>query len=985
MSITINETNALNKAIAIGGYDAESVDAKKKAEQIRIENLLAEGGRTVDKVESVSIASYKLRFVPASALWLSIFKDELGAVYVTLKDADKAYRTYQDEKTTENRKAFEVARAALNAAFYALEQRVRFEALKPGAFVVSADKTNVRSNRRSLASDIAGVCYQHPGDQYYVDSKIVMLHHNTYEIVPKSWMLGKSNEEAVARSEFLCKNMIYSLIRKGVDLEFRYETLHYDFWASSSSHQKVGIAYFGESEMMKATEEIRNFGAGYEQINAAGGDNGAEYIKRQAVLFTPSDPITDPVTGEPLRLRDIAMFKDIDISRKSDNVANVSNNAEITVGEDDIGMTMADGQAMAICGWLKSNQMRGYGIKAFCVKADAATQYILPDPTVTDIDGNLIDIASIKIVMTKSCWKGSKLGYTWSQYVAVAERLAETCPGLDYLRCVRWADSAKDRQRYTSRQSTQQWILAMEKELEAMTSGAVRGLELRKTFSGALLYEAALNKPEEDRSAYNRAIEARPMILASEKYQTLLEDAWHNELAERASGRIKIRGMYPYIAMDPVAILQILLEGRDANDPDLGVLSDGQINLPNAEEGKEFYGVRYPNNFLCGMVFKQKNHDAFADVGEVAILPYHGFAIVRADGDFDGDEMLFTPNKLIVRMMKRVIDKINPPLIKFPHAKAERHIVDLKKTRMEIAIALYNGQAFNKVGQYSNVAMKLFSQIDISDENARFMSGIGREIILAHVATILVIDMVKTGTMPPKIKEAVENCGRQYKMPYSQRFMDHLEIPYWENPRCEEPTRCVADLMALNIVERCGEYTFDSESVEFDGSQLLCKVDSELTSISAGVVSDELYEKIKNYNASDEDNDFLLKVKAHERIGAKEMMLYFWRNKYRLFSALVSSADSFSDVQTAQEEYYAFVREAVLNHGDKEYWLELDEDTRRRLIYNYFITDAFELGRRGNGIVCKDNERQTLKMKALYAQFIVSVFAEDIVNYAKEE
>ena len=980
--ITSAEIAALNNAMALGGYDSTVADKKLKVEQDRLANLLAEGGRVVDKIEPINIESYKLRFVPAEALWLKLFGAELSTCYETKRNADDAYSEYKACKSNQNKAAFEAAKQQFCSAFKALEDKIKNEFLKPGAYEVQMSDCRVRSNRRSLASDIAGVQYQQADDKVTVDNNIIMVAHRTYEFIPRSWMLHQSANDAERRSENLCKNLIYALQRKGLDLvSNKGYRLHYNFWASSSSHQKVGIAYFGESRMMKRTEEIRNFGTDYLQLNEAGGDNGSEYIKRQAVLFTPSAPIFNPTTSEPLRLRDIAMFNDIDITRESDNVANVTNNGEITIGKETIDMTMADGLAIAKAGWIRSGQTRGWAIKCYMVKGDEAMKYINPASVITDIDGNVVNLDNVKIVMTKSCWKGSKLGYTWAQFVAKAEELTKVCPVLDQLRCVRWADSSKDKGRHLSRQSIQQWITATDAQVSKLASGAIRGLNIRKTLHGALYYETELSRPELERTDYNRALQTRPSILCSEQFQTVLKKNWHNQLAENASGAIRIKGQYPYIAMDPVAILQILLEGRDANDPDLGVLKDGQVNLPNYEEGTKLYGVRYPNNFLCGMIFEQHNHPAFADVGDTAILPYHGFAIVRADGDFDGDEMLFTPNKLVIELMSKVIEKINPPLVKFPHAKAARHEVDEKKTAMEIAVALYNGQAYNKVGQYSNVAMKLFSKINIADDHPSFATGIGRQIILAHVATILVIDMVKTGTMPPKIKEAVEKAGRETETPFSQKFVDHFIVPYWDNDACAEPTNCIADKLATTILEGAGEYSFDSEGVEFDARTLLTDVPEDLRSKnSAGKVSPEFFEQIRNFNESEEDVELLEKLRAGIRVGSKQLMLYFWRNAGKLRHIVkMELADSNDEMA-----YYAMVRDVILNHGDGPQWLAIDEEMRHRIIYNRYITDAFEIGPRGNGIKNEDAEL-TKELKARYAKFIVTVFAKDIVKYTQEK
>lgn len=978
--ISVNEVNAITTAAQIGGYDPEAQQKAELRHAAEEAALMANGGRTVDKMESVDIASYKLRFFPNTSLWINYYVDPLYRINVAQHAANNAYAAYAKNKTPENREIFEAAKESFNKAFSNLEAAVKADAVLATPYIIHQDDGKIRSNRRSLASDIAGVQYI-VNDVFAVDDKIIMLQHDTYNIVPRSWMLAQEAADAERRSENLAKNMIYALIRKGVVVVSKYGEKKYDFWASTSSHQKVGIVYMGEHRMMEKTKSIREFAASFEQLNAAGGDNGAEYIKRQAVLFTPSAPIYNPVTNAPLTLNDVVMFDEVEITRTTNNVAKVDKNANVVVGNADIDLTQFDGQAVSICGWLRSCQMRGFAIKAFCVKGDAAMSFIHPDLQRPDIDGNPVSLEGKAVIMNKSCWKGNKLGYSWAEFVSMANELSKECQFVNMLRVVRWADSAADKSRTLSRQSIQQWITATDAEVDRIISGAVKELNLKKKLSGALMYEAGLGKPESERTWQEKAIERRPSLLCCNAMQQLLSQKWENAKAERASGRIKIKGQYPYIAMDPLAYLQIYLENRDPSDPDLGVLKDGEVNLPHANNGDEFYAVRYPNNFLCGMIFTQKNHSAFADVGDVAILPYHGFSIYRADGDFDGDEMLFTKVKIVVNLMRTVIEKINPPLISFPHDKASRHPVDEKRNAVEIAIALYNGQAFNKVGQYSNVAMKLFSQIAMAEEHPDFMSGIGKTIILAHVATILVIDMVKTGTMPEAIKKIVEEAGQKYDMPFSQKFVNHAEVPYWADEKCQPANGCVADQIAYRIDQRTGSYEFDTEGVEFVAEDLLAELPEEYSrkNVSKGVLSAELVEKVKAINYREEDVAFIKAIDAGKRVSLKEAMLYFWRNNLAMRRVLIQAGDSKENVKKASEEYYELLREIILSIGDGKNWISTPEDIRRRIVYNYFMKDAFEINHKNASFEEGEDDK-----KNGYIVFILDVFAREIVEFSDE-
>lgn len=958
----------IENAIAKAAAKKNHINTIKELSAKHDEAVRAAGGRTVTKIKGIDIPGYKLLFVPASEIMPAYFAN-LKSYNEAASKANEASRLLRAGKIT--RPEFDNAKAVLLAEFGKLQQEMQASRLVCRPFLINEEACLARTNRRSLASDIAGVTYGP-----IVDRNIIMLHHDTFNQVKYSWLLGQSADDSKKLVSNMIKNMIFLLQRNGVKIinENTGEEYEYAFWASTSSHQKKGIAYFGEINMMKRTEELRSFGATFEQINQAGGDNGAEYIKRQAILFTPSEPID-------ITFDQVLMLPSVSRASEVDNVAEVDlTNGEIEIGRNTIDETLGDGESYFIDD-TPSAQIRGYGIKSFAAQVKNVFNSLDIPELVKDVDGAMRDPRNYRMLTTTDSWKANKLGYTWAQFVEKANELSKQCPTLNHLRVVRYASSAKEKTRFLSRQSTQQWIFATDEQLDKLCSASKRQLKQEKHLGYWLIQEAGLLNDEQRPSEL--AYQKRPDILASEKVRPAIKNMFDRDKAKAAANRIRVHGQYPYLVHDPVAMLQILLCGKDANDLDLGILKPGEINAPNLNNGQSVYFVRYPNNFLCGMVLTNVNNAVFNSLGDVAVLPVTGHEITRADGDFDGDEGLIVTDMVVVNMMKEVIKKINPPLIKFAHSKAARHEASAYKQMADVAEALYNGQAYNKVGQYSNIAMKLMS----SYKGGEFLGekGVGLDVMRAHVATILVIDMVKTGTFPEGLQRVIDAAAKDLTTPYSQKYIDIVKGIDVSEREYEAPGSNTPDRIAAKIVEAAGEFEYDTDGVMFDPDTLLAEIPEcvKARRVPMSVIPSELFQKLSAFNVS-AYHPLIERMRNGEPVGAKEVLVYFFNNRIAFRSAMADAVGAEKDeLAQIDDEYYALVREFVMSMGDAEYWLQIPEDVRRRIVYNYVIKDAFEL-EWSNGLGTNGDQETTELVKAFYAKFIVDVFAPDIIEYAKE-
>jgi hypothetical protein len=305
-------------------------------------------------------------------------------------------------------------------------------------------------------------------------------------------------------------------------------------------------------------------------------------------------------------------------------------------------------------------------------------------------------------------------------------------------------------------------LFGTDNQVDELVAKSVRKIQNLRTHEGIVRRLAGLDKPEDERSAFEHLIEVAPEILDNDLMKRYIEDVFNRDVAE-AAVRPVVDGIYPYIAEDPVAFFKIVFWGMDPNQIGLGYLKANQVNIPEAGEGKEMYLVRYPNNYLCGMVAINHNDSIYDCVGNTMILSVDGYFLIRADGDVDGDEMCAIFDKVVIDMMKCTIRLINPPLIVFPHQKLGKKILATEEERaMALASAMVIANKFGPaVGQNSNLATKFMNKASKArmevgyaimnkdkkaESKARYkMNAMLANAIIAHIAAIIAIDLAKTG------------------------------------------------------------------------------------------------------------------------------------------------------------------------------------------------------------------------------------------------
>ena len=849
-------------------------------------------------------------------------------------------------------------------------------------FAVKRSDLVVNTARQSLMSNIFNCeC----GSRKTTD-KVVSVSHKLFNTVLATlpWQVANLNQNiAKVRIEKLQKLVMQRLVSAGIDIiEDDGKVTHYAFIVSTPSQQKNGGMYMGKAEVMAlpVVQKALNFGHMFSEFNREVPANATEWLKANALSATPADPTE-------YSLRDVIVMKAIKVKKLFKRVARVNSDGSIThLTEAELEQELFDGQAI----WLKkvpSGQLRGWCFKAFGIRGDLLISMVngWEDMVVIDVDGNERRLGDAVAICTDSCWKGSKFFKTYEEYVRTAEELAQFIPDFDKIWIVREAGEADedgekvDFGRRLSRQATQQWVNATLAQLTNLTRGTRIGLNALKTYDGLLKSASESSKKIQDRSDFAGLIEALPSLITTDPVQGWAEARYYRKQLDAAANRLHVNGNYPYICMDPMAMIQILILGRDPMSDDLGFLKAGEVYNRKYKNDQKLFAIRYPANYQTGTVLVNKIVDAFYSLGDVAVLPLYGDTIIREDGDFDGDEMMFCPDDIVIRLTENMIREFNPELIDFPHGKKANmkpwkyrpvlnddgklirydELVDNADVRnnryAQIAETLWRSMKFNLVGVYSNMSVRCMHLHKTE------------ECIMMHVMAILCLDMVKGTEVSAGILNKAEEIRKQIQkicdgaMPWNQIFRDKLKGI--EGRKYMEASNDTVDTISKMILST-GEYTFDAQGHELGDDWRLMQSGDRSQSTRKGVLPESLAaEFCEFYSRTDmkeADMAICQKLRNGEKIGVAELMEAACVNE--LAMQYTCPGEALEDKKAAYRE---LIREMAIKLGRGQ---GLDDETLKAHVINWAASTAVT----GKGV------REDIRSN--YALFVLRVFAKDFLH-----
>ena len=825
---------------------------------------------------------------------------------------------------------------------------------KASPISVQFDKVAVNTANQSILSNAMGI---ELGRRLATTNMISVSHKMFRTILAElPWQVADMNQvNANRRIELLQKLMLERLVGAGIEIvDAVGGKTRYGFITATPSQQKEGGMYMGKASVL-ATEPVQkalNFGRLFKDFNENVPTNAVEWLKNNALLATPATPTE-------YSIRKIIVMKAVKVKRMFKNVCRVNKDGTMThLAEAELEQELFDGQMLT----LVSGQIRGWCIKGFGVGLYA--ELIDPNTVVIDIDGNERRISDNIAICTDSCWKAKKFFSSYNAFCDAAEEIAQYIPDFDKIWVVRQPEEVDedgeevDYGRRLSRQTTQQWVNATTSELLHLTRKTRESLNKMKTYDGLVRLASEQAKPLAKRSDLAGLIEALPEIVLTDAVQDWAKAKYLRKQLDAAANKLNVPGNYPYIAMDPVAMVQVLVKGRNPMDEDLGVLKAGEVFNQKYKDGQKLFAVRYPANYQTGVVLVNRIIDIFRKLGDVAVLPVYGDTIIREDGDFDGDEMMFSPDKLVIKLTERMIEEFHPELIDFPHGRKTDMVPwGTRESRVQdIANALWRAMRYNEVGIYSNMSVRCMHLGKI--EECKMM----------HVMAILCLDMVKGTEVDAKLLAKAEEirskvnrvCGGA--MPYNQIFRDQRKKI--TGRKYMEPSNDTPDTIS-RMVMMTGDYSFDA-----DGHELLdtwkMMTNGESIATRKGVMPEELAQAfVESYSRSNMDAENLKIYRAiqnGEPIGIAELLNAAFINEASMVYSF--AGESLNDKKIAYRE---LIRDICFSIGRNR---DLSDEELKNRVVNYAAS-----------VVVNSASRHIHEEKKNeYAMFVLRVFAVDFLR-----
>ncbi len=846
------------------------------------------------------------------------------------------------------------------------------------------------------AADIANTVGVDPGDVYAAGKlRIVHALRNFGDDADKHVL------KTAQRLEFLA-------IHRGVMIDGRI----YKLIAATPSQSKAGDSYFADSEFFEGTRKVYWFlGQNLDKFKS----NGSEELKRMALAFTPS--VVSAANGG-IKVNEIAMLPESSITVKVLEALVFALDGSISVKRDyKTDRTPMDGAIYALVPVpnFQARSAAGLAVKGLVVCVVSVLRYLkeffgyLPE-TITDIDGHIWALPwsseatkakypVAKAITTTSTWKGKSLGLSWTEAVKRTMALAEDMPAAAYLRVIRYTDASDDRQRKLGRQALQEFISWTEDDLRDLLRKPIGKMMGKRHLVNQMVELGAIEK--EERGFFHRLVEEFPDLLLFQQIQRYIWNKTKSNAEYLASARVPIGGDYPYITEDPIVALAHLLYGmtfEQIKESGLFYLKEDEASFAGFDSNRQLFVCRYPLNWFAARLLTNKHHSAYRSLGGVGILSVYSVALIAMDGDVDGDETLVTEDSVVLRLARRMLrmgfmGSKRLPVIVFPHDTANSPqtqklpFVDERDRAAKLSISLDYSQRYSTVGIYANAAAALMAaaaeawtnnDIGAFEENALNAA-------IMHVASILVIDMTKTGEMPAYILGLIPKAMKaKGQMPWCQRFnLGWTDAQFAADQMRKHPALkgwptagYLPDAVAGASMYALSQWEFDAEGLELNDDTIKHMLfDTKKSSCEIVVDRCHLQSIIGLKFKADKDSaEFIANVMAGKKMGIKDILVFFWQNESALKYKVKINED---DLDLAEEArlrlnelhilVYNLLKSSVVEMFDEDYW---------ESVVNFYVDDALKPD---NKVGKATDPEDKMAKQARYAMFVLEIFSPDLL------
>lgn len=748
---------------------------------------------------------------------------------------------------------------------------------------------------------------------------------------------------------------------------------NYTFFTASPGQLKKGSGYWLRSDCF--TEHQKQFWGGLtpKVINVNTDNKGVvmtKVLQYRALLTSAAVPSSE-VFGKRIELDKMLCIKELKKNMTAD-VLSINENYEPTQGvRSDIENSTHDGEFILngkefglIVAQVRMFGQKGLGIgvdvERFC-KGNGLD--VNPDCYhVTDVDGVVHDLAKEEwhAILNTSVFKMAKLYSSWKDYVEAMKALGFN----EFYVCA--INEKEPANKTLSRQMLQTLFAATNEDFEYMSSLSYDELIRYCDLDGATSVMSEARKPYARRSNAAKLLTAYPDAMQLDYYLDELNDRYISGRNAAMSGRIRVNGRYMFAVADIVPMLNVLFGKKDIADPDIGIVPAGNCMCDSFPNAKELIALRSPHAFMEWTTLNNMRTPDWLPANVMYFSVYDlTYRILQMD--FDGDHVLVIDDEKLVKVVQRIKDEYNIPVLYYePSAAPTPGPMPAGKAAFcdKIVECILTCLDTNKVGEYSNLATAAWSKLDPS------MPKPEREALLRDIAIIAAginhaVDAQKTYSLNKLNFEFVQ----QYKFkPYNQRFMDaNPSKPSWSEA-WDNDTAPIGngsvDRLAMAFATVLPEYaSIDVSSLHFDWRMLLDRDERFNKQVHRCAVPQHIAQMVADFGKVDNDFDqsLLAKMLSGEPIGLPEFFRLLWHQNSSFVKEYVKLEDDFGAINAVKDDRFAMIRGFIVRFMQQDTALTqgMDEQEMLRFAAASLLKNTFR---------CDKNLR--------YAGFIVQTFGD---------
>lgn len=889
----------------------------------------------------------------------------------------------------------------------------------------------------------------------------------------------EGHEELRERFRLACRALLDKLAKHGVDAYYGPQVLHLKPFVANASALKKGIVVAAERGALARNMKFLTFGQNLTKLTKI---SGQDLFKALALTMTPSKPFTWGAENRKVTADDVIIVKKMTV-RIPVKDATLVGEGERTVmvpvqGQDqplsvklavkkvdetEVSLEAFDGMLLGnLPGVKRAVQVRGMGLKGLALLIDVALLLRrLPDLAdqaedgllVVNIDGEEERMTKGRVVGTTSVFKAKAffadeekpLAKWRSNIKALREEANSRGEFVAEYGCLREASASEDElttDRQTSRQMLQQ-ILSLGFEdalMDEMVSDTISKAVKLRTFSGSFRRMARFGKEATPMAELAKLV---PELAAAPWLKAEALSSMLTTLADAASGRLNSVGVNALVTCDPAAFLRALAAQRetgceDVTDVAKSEVEVGKVHLEQLRAGVKAVVIRYPASDSSIDVYVVVHVDIYAGLlpETVAVINPTDPLLIRADMDVDGDHLQFHIHMGLVAAAEtalRIFSWLGMGTTVFEHGEGvKKGPYSPDFIREGMVDAMLNGQQFNLVGPFSNLATRFWAMLgvmlrfikqhdgEIQTKAIERARDIAASIKLASTAAILCIDWCKTGvpkagTVGRKIFDAASALRKwapkmcHGKMPWSQCFADDsAEERFWEAAagtekvnafgasyttwRYGEPDACLMDQIGQLCLEKAGitvnregdvdvsTITFDDEGVTFDPA--LIGYDPDAKGAGKGYVHCRAIARLNPANFEEAgDRAVVEAAKKGTKVGFTDVAYFLYHQRAAMEKSLAAQfekADEGDIVADTRREYLRAARAILLGMTGFQ-WKDGDaNDDEYR--YSVLVNTAIGLFLKPGIASNEANTRRKNEIRAKFARWILlEVFAPDVL------